>query len=265
MKNLIKIQRFVVPSSKLEEERVGNPLINLRTRTNGAGIIADINNCTTGFEIAVTYGVPLAPLKPSGGAISFWPGAYVGAPSLYCWLIQPLLMYDEGTSGWSAAPAAWIQLPSGGTAAQLGWADSTDKQGNMFVPRMGDLMKSYIRYDNQTGNWTQGMQDVTTGDFFVCKFKAGQIYRGQYPCPDASSFYSINFEIECPSDPTAMNIWRGNIDGYATFTIDGQAHKQDFTSTSNWARDVDSGVPGLALQAPGLDHFKMVLPPAPAE
>ena len=79
LKKLIKIQRFIVPSSKLEEERVGMYLINLRTRSSGASIISSIQNCTKGFEIAVTYGVPQPPLDGPGGAISFWPGATTGA------------------------------------------------------------------------------------------------------------------------------------------------------------------------------------------
>lgn len=244
---------------------MGIYLICLSTNTGGASIVNDIKNCTTGFEIAVTYGVPRPPLDGPGGAISFWPGAYVGAANNYCWLFQPLLMQGEGTGGWAAAPAAWIQLPSGGTAAQLGWADSTVKQGNLFVPRPGDLMKSYISFDKATGNWTQGMHDVTTGQSFACRFKAGQTYRNVYPCPDNSSFYIIYFTIECAFDPTAKNIWRRDIDAYATFTVDGQPRRQDFTDTNNWTSQVCSGVSGVGLEEPGLDHFKMVLPPASAE
>ena len=244
---------------------MGMYLISLSTNTSGASIVSDIVNCTKGFEIAVTYGVPQAPLDGPGGAISFWPGAYVGAANNYCWLFQPLLMQGETTNGWSAAPAAWIQEPSGPTAAQLGWADSTVKQGNLFVPKPGDRVKSYISYDKATGNWIQGMQDMTSGQSFACQFTAGQTYRNVYPCPDNSKFYIIYFTIECAFPPTAANIWRGEIDALATFTVDSRTHKQDFTNTANWTPEVYSGVGGLRLEEPDLDRFKMVLPPVPAE
>lgn len=244
---------------------MGIYLICLSTNTSGASIVSDIVNCTEGFEIAVTYGVPQPPLDGPGGASSFWPGAYVGAANDYCWLFQPLLMQGETTSGWSAAPAAWIQEPSGPTAAQLGWADSTSRQGNLFVPRPGDLVKSYISYDKATGGWTQGMQDITTGQSFACQFTAGQTYRGAYPCPDNSAFYIIYFTIECAFDPTDANVWRGEIDARATFTVDGIVHEQDFTNAANWSQQVYPGVGGLGLELPDPDRFRMVLPPAPAE
>jgi len=240
---------------------MGTYLICLSTNTAGASIVSDIVNCTKGFEIAVTYEVPQPPLTGPGGAMSFWPGAYVGAANYYCWLFQPLLMQGEGSDGWSAAPAAWIQEPSGGTATQLGWADSSLRQGNLFVPKPGDRLKSYISYDKATGSWIQGMQDMTNGQFFLCQFTAGQTYRNVYPCPDNSEFFIIYFTIECAFDPTAANIWRGEIDARATFTIDGQVHKQDFTNAANWTPQVYSGVGGLALNEPDLDRFKMVLPP----
>lgn len=244
---------------------MGNYLICLSTSTGGASIVSDIQNCTTGFEIAITYGVPQPPPGGPGGAMSFWPGALAGTSNFYDWLFQPLLTQGEfSASGWATAPAVWVQEPSGGTATQLGWDDSTARQGNLFVPRPGDHMKSYISYDKATGNWVQGMQDMTTRKFFACQFTAGQQYRG-YACPDNTNFELIYFTIECAFDPTATNIWRGNIDAYATFTVDGQPHRQDFTDTNNWTAQVYPGVSGLGLEEPGLDRFKMVLPPVPAE
>lgn len=238
-------------------------LIYLNSSLGGGGIVSDIQNCKTGFEIAITYGVPQPPPDGPGGAISFWPGGLVGASGGYDWLFQPLLTQGEfSDSGWQVSPAVWIQNPDGSTAAQLGWADGIVAPGStMFVPRPGDLMKARISYDKATGNWLQAMQDVTTGEFFSYYITAGKTYRNQYTCPDNALFELIYFTIECAFQPSVKNIWQGSIDANAAFTVDSRAHAQDFSDASKWTGTVYPGISDLGLKL-GNDHFKMVLPTA---